>query len=64
MGCDYMVHKKSEDVVMIRKIYGAAESRKAKLELERLKFVTNDYVKIKEMIEDDAKNESRHNSDS
>lgn len=53
----------SKDVVMIRKIYGAAGSRKAKLELERLKFVTNDYVKIKEMIEDDAKNESRHNSD-
>lgn len=43
----------SEDVVMIRRIHGAAESRKAKLELERLKFVTNDYVKIKEMIEDD-----------
>lgn len=53
----------SEDVVMIRRIHGAAESRKAKLELERLKFVANDYVKIKEMIEDDAKNESRHNSD-
>ena len=48
---------------MIRRIYGAAESRKAKLELERLKYVTNDFVKIKEMIEDDTKNELRHNSD-
>lgn len=48
---------------MIRKVYGAAKTRKAKLELERLKFVANDYVKIKEMIEDDGENESRHNSD-
>ena len=62
MGCNHMMHKDSEDVVMIRKIYGAAETRKTKLELERLKFVANDYAKIKEMIEDDAKNESRHNS--
>lgn len=46
---------------MIRRIYGAAKTRKAKLELERLKFVTNDYAKIKEMVKDDAKNESRHN---
>ena len=38
---------------MIRRIYGAAETRKTNLELERLKFVANDYVKIKEMIEDD-----------
>lgn len=57
------MNTESKDVVMIRRIYGAAKTRKAKLELERFKFVANDYVKIKEMIEDDAKNESRHNSD-
>lgn len=43
---------------MIRKIYGAAKTRKAKLELERLKFVANDYVKIKEMIKDGDRNRS------
>ena len=56
-----MVHKDSEEVVMIRRVYGAAKTRKAKLELERLKFVANDYAKIREMVKDDAKNESRHN---
>lgn len=55
------MNTESKDVVMIRKIYGVAKTRKAKLELERLKFVTNDYAKIKEMVKDDAKNESRHN---
>ena len=58
MGCDHMVYKDSEEVVMIRRIYGAAESRKAKLELERLKFVANDYVKIKEMIKGGDRNRS------
>lgn len=48
----------SEEVVMIRKVYGAAKTRKAKLELERLKFVANDYVKIKEMIKDGDRNRS------
>lgn len=50
--------KNEEDVVTLRRIYGNATTRKAFLELERLKFVADDYVKIKEMIDDGKRNRS------